>query len=233
MENCDAAYPPISQVESLWESCVAVDADREVTGYLEKRDIAVSGVVEQDCARALPVGLVVPAWATYSSRPWNETGHRLLVPLFDHLGTMRSLLARSVAPNPEKKSVGASGGYHRRGLIMAATFGRQLLVSGPVRGLHRTENFRLTVFEGEVDFLRGAASGADCELSDAVSACGFRGAVGIVSGSFTRDIAARVPRHTTIVLATDDDAQGDKYASDITALVGTKANYERVRPEKD
>jgi hypothetical protein len=231
-ENADAAYPPIGQVEALWDACLAVDQDAEVLAYLAHRDIKTANIVEHDCARALPVGVLCPTWARINERPWTETRHRLLVPMYDQLGQMRSLLARSVEMSPAIKSVGASG-YARRGLVMAGQHGRQVLLSGPVRSLHRIENYQLKIYEGEIDWLRAVGNGEDCEVEYRMHLSGFRGAMGIVSGSFTRDIACRIPAHSTVVLCTDDDEAGDKYAADIAELLGTKITVERFRPAKD
>ena len=152
--------------------------------------------------------------------------------MYDHLGQMRSVLARSVESDPAIKSVGASG-CARRGLVMAGQYGRQVLLSGPVRSLHRLENFQLKILEGEIDALRAIGNGEDCEVMHRMQLSGFRGVMGIVSGSFTRDIACRVPAHSTVVIATDDDEAGDKYAADITELLGSKITVERFRPAKD
>lgn len=233
-ENADANYPPIGEVEALWGSCRPVDSDDGVLWYLGHRSITgVGKLAEHDAARALPLtGAMLPGWAHVGDRSWAETGHRLIVPLYDFQGTMRSVLARSVEASPRVKSVGATG-RARRGLVMAGTYGRQMLVSGATRGMHAIENFRLSVWEGEIDTIRAISVGHDCEISEDFAPAAFRGVLGIFSGSFTRDVASRVPSQSTVVIATDDDDQGDRYAADIQSVIGDRVTYKRFRAPKD
>lgn len=233
-ENADVQYPPYGEVEWLWEkACDPVDGDDEAAGYLGSRGITeVDVLAGAEAARALRRGIELPAWASVAGRPWSETGHRIVVPLYDFTGRMMSVLARSVDRGTRPKSVGTSG-YQRRGLVMAGGYGRQMLMSGDNGSLHHMENFRLTIFEGEVDLLRGLATGADDVANENYQTASVRGALGIMSGSFTRDIASRVPSRSTVVLATDGDEQGDKYADEIRRLIGNRVTYERRPPEKD
>lgn len=234
-ENADTAYPPTGEVEALWESCSRVDSDRNVADYLAFRNICdLSELVAHDCVRALPRGRL-PEWASVYGIPWSESGHLVVVPLYDWHGELRSVLARSVERAPRLKTAAANG-YQRRGLVMAGTIGRQMLVTGRDGYFHSHEPFRLTIHEGEIDMLRAVSLGADCDLDPRPGeyrAAGFRGVLGIFSGSFTPDIAYRVPSRSVVVLATDDDAQGDAYAAKIQELLGDRVTYERAPAPKD
>jgi hypothetical protein len=145
-----------------------------------------------------------------------------VIPLYDYLGDMRSLVGRSVEQAPRVKSVGAAG-YQRRGLVMAATYAREMLVAGPGARMHRLEQFRLALYEGEINWLRGVANGADDVLEEDYRPAAFRGAIGIFSGSFTRDVASRVPRKTDVRIRTDADEQGEKYAAELSGLLSSRA----------
>jgi hypothetical protein len=225
-ENAETDYPPVSDVERLWEASRAVSSDRGAVAYLAHRGIPLAGLDHHDCVRALPEGADVPAWATWQGRPWSRTGYRLLVPLYDWRGELRSVLARSVELHPAgPKSVGAVG-HGRRGLVMAATHGRQLMESGPHLWWHRTVNLRVAVYEGEVSWMRSVGAGWECELEADYELAGWRMSLGIVSGSFTRDVASRIPDATTVHLRTDDDDAGKKYAADIQAALGERVSYE-------
>jgi hypothetical protein len=215
-ENADCVYPPRDQVQQLWDSCVPVDHDDDALAYLAHRKIlGIEQLVAHDCVRALPEAAMCPDWARFEGQTWTASGHRLVIPLYDFLGDMRSLVGRSVEREPRVKSVGAAG-FQRRGLVMAATYAREMLVAGPQARMHRLEQFRLAVYEGEINWMLGVASGADDVIEEDFQPAAFRGALGIFSGSFTRDIASRVPRKTDVRIRTDADEAGEKYAAEIT-----------------
>lgn len=232
LENLESEYPPVQSVESLWEACRPVSADLDVAAYLDRRDVDFGALAIHDCARALPRGTPCPSWAGFGSRPWSESEHRLIVPLYDFTGAMRSVLARSIEVAPAKKSLGAQG-HGRRGLVMAGPHGLGVLVTGAQRHWHRLEQLRVTIYEGEIDTLRAIARGVDGVLEDDYRPAAYRAVLGIFAGSFTRDVAARVPDGTTVVLATDADDDGDRYAAEIQERIGGRCSFERVRLEQD
>jgi hypothetical protein len=118
------------------------------------------------------------------------------VPLHDASGgAMRSLHARSLAairPGVRGKAV-SSKGYEVLGLVMANAAARVLL-----RG---QRHVRLRIVQGVPDFLTAAA------LAQPV--------LGIVAGSWTAELAARVPEGTPVEIATHADAAGERYAAAI------------------
>lgn len=216
------ALPDRQQLAVVWSTCRSVLEDDQVSAYLESRRIDACAVAELDLARALPRGAELPAWGTFGGRPWSATGHRLLVPLCDARGVRRSLLARRVVDADSPKSVSPKD-HTRSGLLMADSAARDLLARAawpswwPVR--HRA---RLWVCEGEIDFLLAASLVSDAaELPPAT--------VGIYSGSWTPEMAARIPRGTEVVIATDPDAAGDKYAADIMATLHRTVGISRWR----
>lgn len=226
-------YPAEAEVASMWASCLQLDLDPVVMAYLAYRGISpVAKLVEHNCARALPDGAECPEWAHFGAHAWSRTGHRLIVPLYDSIGRMRSLIARSVEKDPLRKSLGARG-KQRGGLLMAGTFGRAMLQYGPSQRWHRDDRMRVSVYEGEIDLLRAVANGEDADLKRGPRAASFRAALGIFSGSFTPGVAARLPSGARVIIATDADDQGDKYARDIRALIGERCAFQRVRLEQD
>lgn len=223
-ENADASYPPRDQVERLWASCVPIDHDDDALAYLARRSILrVDRLVEHDCVRVLPADVQCPDWARFDGQFWSVSGHRLVIPLYDFLGDLRSVVGRSLELSPRVKSVGACG-YQRRGLVMAATYAREMLVTGAGARMHRLEQFRLAVYEGEVNLLRGVGGGADDVLYEDYQPAAFRGALGIFSGSFTLDVASRVPAKTDVRIRTDDDEAGRKYADEISERLGARVS---------
>jgi hypothetical protein len=222
-----AQYPLEAEVRNFWDCCVPVDTDSAVGEYLTRRKVWPKLVTCFDLARALPEDKAAPAWASRwnmdlgRSMSWAETGHRLIVPLFDERGLMRSVLARSVDGTAQSKSLAPSS-FGRAGLLMADGFGRWLLATGqrPEWWLAGRE-LRLVVAEGETDFLGWATQWSDAaEFAPATFA--------VVSGSWCADVAARVPDGTTVVIATDNDKAGDRYASTIVdTFTGRAVTLER------
>lgn len=206
-----AQYPAEAEVRYFWEDCVAADTDPAVREYLAGRKVWPTLVTSFDLARALPVDKAVPAWAgrwdmdVKRHVSWVESGHRLIVPLFDERGLMRSVLARNIDGTAEIKSFAPSG-FGRAGLLMADGFGRWLLANGqrPDWWPGSTE-LRVVVAEGEVDFLM-----AGIQWSDAAECA--PATFGVVSGSWSPMVAARIADGSTVVVATDPDKSGERYA---------------------
>jgi hypothetical protein len=84
---------------------------------------------------------------------------------------------------------------------MADDAGRKLLVAGELPGT-------LWIVEGAPDFLIGATEWGD-------AADPWPAILGVVSGSWTPAIAARVPEGATVVVAVDHDEAGERYAARI------------------
>lgn len=212
-------YPPLAEVGALWASCRPVNDVTAASGYLQFRGIDASVVAVRDLARALPAGRL-PAWARLGARSWVESGHRLVVPLFDALGRMRSVLARSIERSPTLKST-APRGFGRAGLLLADRLGRGMLEHGRApRWWPEQQPFDIVVAEGEIDHLLWAAR-ADRKAGPAV--------LSVVSGSWTSATAARIPLGAHVTIATDADAQGDKYADIIAATLLGRAHAVRHR----
>jgi hypothetical protein len=206
-----AEYPPEAEVRCFWDACVPADTDPAVRDYLAGRKVWPTLVTSFDLARALRAGKAVPTWAARwdmdLGRPvsWVESGHQLIVPLFDERGLMRSVLARNIDGTAQIKSF-APTGFGRAGLLMADGFGRWLLANGqrPDWWPGSTE-LRVVVAEGEIDFLMAAIQWSDAAECAPAS-------FGVVSGSWSPEVAARIADGSTVVVATDPDKAGERYA---------------------
>ena len=212
-------YPPRDEVASLWAACAPVTTDPDVARWLdEERGILSAEVERLDLARVLPKAAQCPAWAGAGDGPswrsWGERGARLLVPLFDAEGSLRSLIAR----HPYKVEAGLKSrnakGFARAGLVMAN--GRAL------SWLNGTNAAAAVCFilEGEPDFLLsavGPAKGqtwASIEKNPAV--------FGVVEGAWVPALALRIPDDSHVAVATDDDEPGDTYARKIGETIATR-----------
>jgi len=216
------SYPPEAEVREFYDRCVECDNDAGVSAYLGGRNLRAGFVAGLQLARALPADLrELPRWASKRVGengprvPWTASGHRLIVPLYDERGLMRSVLARAIG-HAEIKSY-APAGFTRAGLVMACSLGRWLLATG-VRpewwSLQR--EMRVVVAEGEADFLGWATRWSDAaEHAPATFA--------VISGSWTAGIASRIADESVVLIATDNDAAGDRYAAVIHESFASRA----------
>lgn len=208
---------PADEVRGVWELGLPVTGDPEACAWLAGRGIAPARVALADLARALPGDVEgLPPWAgdVPSGGPhagrWTSRaarGWRLLVPMFDTSGTMRSFRFRRFdQPSP---SVPKSLGAKATGCVFADSGALELLRQRTTKGA------TVIVAEGEADFLLVATSGAPALDEGAV--------FGVVAGSITPALGRRILDGSTVILATDDDEQGERYASSFYGEIGHRA----------
>lgn len=204
------AYPPADELASILASAGRVDEDAEAATYLGGRGVSAARVADLELAFALSTSGALPGWARMQGSPWRETGHRILVPLYDAKGALQSVIARSIHRDAERKSTPPVG-FSRSGLVMACAFARGLLVATKrPEWWPSTRRIEVVITEGEIDWLLWATAAGDAdEFAPAV--------FGVVAGSWTLEHAHRLPRDVHAIIATDDDDEGDKYADKIVA----------------
>lgn len=203
-----ASFPPVDEVGRLWDACLRVGDDAEVTAWLLSRALDPETVEGLDLARALPVGYPLPPWACFRGESWTEAGFRCLLPMFDAEGNLRSLRARRVAGVEPPKSV-APASHILSGLVMADGLGRTILSRGRRPDLWPENTpLRIIIVEGEPDHLTWATRFAE---TDATAPAG----IGIVAGCWTDGLAARMPNGSRVIIRTDHDEVGERYAREI------------------
>jgi hypothetical protein len=205
-------YPPIDEVRAMltrpaWE-------DEEACAYLRSRAIdperlevasvgvTFAGVQRGAVAYSLDVAAELPRWARYHGKPWTEMGYRLLVPVVDATGQLRSVRAVRVKEGESPKRL-PPGGHRAAGLVMANDLALAL-----ARGTWTPSTdlrFAVRVVEGEPDFLTVLT--APASIATAL--------LGIVGGSWSNDFAVRIPRHALCAVQTHDDAAGERYAAEV------------------
>lgn len=219
------AYPPADELAALWAACVPVTLDVDVAAWLASRSIEALAVGAADLARALPRDVAPLRWMYHRPDPdadgttWPASSHRALVPLYDAAGAMRSVLARAIAPSPRKST--APSGYGRTGLLMA---------NGPARAmLEGTARPSIVIVcEGEGDYLQTAVGpGAGARWPGEPPAV-----LGMFMGGWSDAAAMRVPDGASVVIATDADPDGEKYAARIVASLEARARVGRVKLER-
>lgn len=203
-----AAFPPEDEVRAVWEACNPVLNDRAVRAWLTSRMLDPGTVETLDLARALPRDRALPSWAWFQGRSWWETGHRCLLPVIDDTGTVRSLRARRIEGDVGPKALPPAG-YRAGGLVMTDSLGRQILSEGKLPDFWPPrEPLRIVVAEGEPDFLTWATAFSDGDLTAPA-------VIGVVAGSWTDQIATRIPDGSRVIVRTHHDDAGETYAESV------------------
>ena len=232
--------PPAAEVAAVWSGCREVTQDAEVAGWLASRAIGAERVMELELAKALPKdAAVLPAWAALgtperpeTARSWAVLGYRCLVPLYDASGALVSLRARSVTGGAPK-AVPPTGNhlappvhYAVRGLVMANPVGRRVLQGGRAPNWWPSgKPLVVWVAEGETDFL---AIASQWTIDDPEHPAVF----GVESGAWVPEIAARIPFGSVVVVATDDDPAGEKYAAKVIETLSGRVKMRRWTVER-
>lgn len=191
-------YPPATEVTSLWETCRPVSDDPEVAEYLAGRAIDPDQVEGRALARVLPFAGGLPTWARCRGGTWREAAYRLILPMFDALGVMRTVRAWRVGGDAELPKRIPPSGHKAAAVVMGDQWATMMLRGG-------REPDRVVVAEGEPDFLTWAT-----RVTDARTAT-----IGIVSGSWTPELSERFPIGCRVDVRTDHDASGDRYAYEV------------------
>jgi len=206
-------YPWSTDLVRFWDSLGQVIRNPLAAELLRRRAIDPAAVDTWGLARVMLGSSSVPEWARYrgdgeESRPWTETGHILIVPAYDHDGAMRSVRAWRVLEGGDVPKRLPPSGCKASGLVQANLFALHLL-----RG--ETGPTRIVIAEGEPDYL--------------VWATRFDGPViGIGSGSWTEDFASKIPLGSTVILRTDRDDAGERYARAIAKTCEGRCQIRRA-----
>lgn len=220
--------PDPAELAVLWRDALPVTADARIRAYLTGRRIDADYVACGDLARALPRSAQVPQWIGFKRRSgtwisWPSVGRRLLLRLYDHAGNVASI---SLARESQDLGGAKSWSPRRTGCVLADGLGVQLLATGALpEWWDGGPQLTVVITEGDVDFLSWATQRH--YQGEPYGPAVF----GIFSGSWTREFAGRVPDSAKVVIATDADEQGDKFAATIVkTFVGRRIAFERWRP---
>jgi hypothetical protein len=210
----------------LYRRSRPVSDDMECEAWLRGRGIDPGQVDDLGLARALSDMVDLPEWASLGWRTWRETGHRLLVPLYDATGAMRLVHARRMRAGDTPKELSPCGGS-RACLAMANPLGRLTLADARVGdGSPAAELVSLVdlwLVEGTPDYLTAA-----CAWSDGDD--GAPAVLGLVSGSWSHELALRIPDGTRVVVAVDTDEAGDGYAAEVVDTLAARVVSEAIPP---
>lgn len=195
-------YPPEEQVAALWRESLPLSDSAPCAAYLRARKIDPVIAEGRQLARAIR-GVDLPDWARYGARSWFETGHRMLVRAFDAGAALRSVRACRVTEGDSPKRLPPKG--HRASGLVLANRAAWAMLAG------REAPRRVLVAEGEPDWLTLATTQPEATA-----------VLGITSGSWTEEIASRIPDAADVVVMTDPDQAGERYAAQVFESLGER-----------
>lgn len=241
--------PPLEEVAALWAACRPVNGPgcAAVAGdwLREVRGVDVDALAALDAVRVLPREHPWPRWLPLvgmERAAWLAL-YRLAAPMYDAAGELRALRFRAVdrvrEPDPaadpprlrwralpvQRKAL-APIGSRLAGLVLADPWGLALLRGGrEVEGVPWDGS--VLVAEGEIDLWAATTNAA--RIREAGTFAGFA----VVAGSWTPELAARIPDGARVTIATDPDSTGDKYAETVRATLAGRCKVRRskARPE--
>ena len=248
--------PPAEEVAHLWSHAGRADLEASPPSpatWLRRRlarggDGAAPEVLAAlELARVLPKPTEaepLPRWARFAGLDWYAGGYRLISPMFNAAGALASLRARwtgapgadlEASPPPSPKSA-APAGYSLAGMALACRVGRWLLSRGPDArpgDLPAPEapavrwSGLVAVVEGEPALWHAADPRRARRAAD--GGLDLPAVLGVVAGSWTAELAARIPTGARVLVATDLDRAGQSYAARIAATLTDRCQVRRMR----
>ena len=211
----ERTYPPPEEVEDLYLRSTVAHRDSEAVAWLEARfgRGPVDRLLELGLVSAVPEGVELPAWAAFGKKPWNQIGYRLLFRAFDAAGTLRSVRVRCLGELPWSGAPKAlpPAGYTLRGLVLASGLAQRMLAG-------KAYPAEVVVAEGEPQWLAACLAWPRSAV------------LGVVAGSWSLDLAARIPVGARVLIVCDHDEPGDRYAELIErSLRGRASTYRHLR----
>lgn len=226
-DDASDTYPPKDEVRVTWAACVRLDRGKPsepALAWLEGRGLSPALLGHLDLVRTLPDANTWPRWLPPSAL----TVHRLVVGMYDAAGELRSLRFRAIREPARPAKALPAFGHSTRGLVMADPLAQALL-----RGARADEDGmpwdgRVLVAEGETDFW--TLAGDPARMTKALTDRRTFAVFGIVAGSWSDAIAARIPDDAQVVVWTDLDPPGERYAETIRASLAHRCDVRRRRP---
>lgn len=187
-------YPPVDDLRAMWTECLPPSEDPQARDFFGKRNLSTERLA--GLCRVIPRDYDLPPWAIYKDDEsgrydWLMSGHRLIFPLYNFEGKIRSFKARGMLEG-KIKNVNPLG-YSTAGLCFACNNGQDMLSTG--------KHFDSVLFaEGEVDFLSAVELRQDADTA----------VFGIYSGGWSDEHSSRL-KCDNWYFSTDIDDPGDNY----------------------
>lgn len=214
----DTDYPPEAEVQKVWGLGRSVVDDPEASGHIAGRNLEPHTVARLDLCRVLPRRTTfegaMPLWARYGQNSWRGSGHRMLVPVYDAQGALRSLRAWRIEGDAAAKRVPPKG-MRATGLVLANRYALEILTADA------STPAQVVIVEGEPDWLTWSARTPWLPV------------FGVVVGSWTEAFTARIAYGSEVIVRTHTDRAGEKYAEDIIKSVSARAQVRRLRATEE
>lgn len=207
-------FPSRAEVLALWEGAGHVSGDVDALAWAKGRGLSALRIDGAEVARVVKASAELPRWARYQGSSWTATGHRLLVPMVDPEGDIRSVRGCRIIDGDSPKRL-PPGGHKASALIMACPIAVAML-----RGTFKPA--RVVVSEGEPDFMLWASK----------TGIAATARIGIVSGSWTMAFANKFEPGVEVIVRTDPDDAGDRYANEIGPTLQRRGCHVRREPRK-
>lgn len=223
--------PPPWEVDLVWHACRSASQDAPVRRWLLSRKLPPERLAELDLVRALAPDaryFHAPDWLHYGRKPeplgipWyaRREQFRAIVALWNPRGELTSLHGRAVASklgDDALKSISPRE-HSTFGLVMANTIARELLAGV---SSYEADHAKVVIAEGVPDFLTLGSSYPTTAV------------FGVISGSWTEAVAERIPDGRRVVIATDQDDDGEKYSREISRTLAGRCSVARWRAKGD
>lgn len=210
------AHPPTDEVESFWNSCEEVTATSPPGTYLASRGFSLARLPWLHMVRAAP-SKPTRSFEWYPDS-WLQ-GWPLIFQMVNARGELRSLQGRAISSNIEPKTR-LPYQFSASGLLFADGMGLESLRShgkvGATRGLEG-----IFLAEGATDALKLA------QVLEGTTAT--MGVLGYVAGSKHALAHIDWPHGVPCIVATDNDAVGDKYAAEVRRALHWRVTVYRVK----
>jgi len=205
-----AIRPPGGEVLELWENCLPASDDSEVRAWLESRRLDPRKVTERDLCRVLP-RKKLPSWAALGKWPWGVAGYRAIFPMYGKSGVIESLHARATSSEAlqavqdgKRPKATPPTGYQVRGLVFANQRALFDCLYTNNQAPVVNQGAVVLITEGETDFLTWATQYEENDTNTPI-------VFGVVQGSWTQELASRVPSGCRVSIDTDKDKKGQEY----------------------
>lgn len=204
------SWPPLDEILDFYRSGLKVSDDDQVVSFLQGRyhqhaDRLIAMLEHLDLARAIP-DRAHPKWARLGGRRWREQGYRLMFPLVDAGGIVRSLRVRRTSAGTDLPKAIPPVGYGVRGLVLACDRAAALLRSEVPEWWPEGRRHRLVIVEGETDWMTWLSQRRE-DTDPAL--------VALYSGSWLPAHSSALPHGSILHIRTDHDNAGHRYAEGI------------------
>lgn len=213
----DRSYPPCREVSAVWRAARPLAEDRDAQSWCERRGLDVASLDHFDLARVVSPAAKLPRWARFRGQLWTNTGHRVVVPVYDSRGAICSLRAVRVTDGDTPKRLPPA--RHRAAGLVLADAGARRMLAGHLAML--PSPLRIVIAEGEPDYLTWATRFSDADEHAPV-------VLGVVAGAWTSEIAGRIPDGSRVAIWTHCDLAGDGYAAKIAETLGARVELWRA-----